>query len=114
MVAKAPSEDLAALERQAAALAAQAEAQAQAYQRATWKRFVGVFFPIPFVVVLLRLEIAAWTYFVWGALILGGGAVLYIIDTAASDRVDAAAAAADKARQALDDARARPRRATPP
>jgi hypothetical protein len=105
MAANLPDEDLAELQRQAAALEMQAEAQTQAYQRSTWIRFVGVFFPIPFIVVLLRLEIAAWTYYAWGALIIGSGAVLYMIDTAASDRVDAAVEAAEKARKAYDEAR---------
>jgi len=106
MVANLSAEDLAELQRQAAALEAQAGALTQAYQRTTWIRFVGVFFPIPFIVVLLRLEVAAWTYYVWGALIVGGGAVLYMIDTAASGRVDAAVEAAEKARKAYEAARA--------
>ena len=81
-----------------------AEAKTQAYQRATWIRFVGVFFPIPFVVVLLRLELEAWTYYVWGALIVLSGAVLYVIDTAASTRVDEAVEAAATARKAFEEA----------
>ena len=54
--------------------------------------------------VLLRLEMAAWTYYVWGALILMGGAVLYVIDTAASTRVDEAVEAAATARKAYEEA----------
>jgi hypothetical protein len=106
MAANLPDEDLADLQRQAAVLETQAEAQTQAYQRSTWIRFVGVFFPIPFIVVLLRLEIAAWTYYAWGALIIGSGAVLYMIDTAASAKADAAVEAAEKARKAYEVARA--------
>ena len=64
------AKDLSGLQQRAIALESHAEAKTQAYQRATWIRFVGVFFPIPFIVVLLRLEMAAWTYYVWGALIL--------------------------------------------
>ena len=86
------------------ALETHAEAKAQAYQRATWIRFVGVFFPIPFIVVLLRLEMAAWTYYVWGALLLLSGGVLYVIDTAASTRVDEAVEAAATARKAYEEA----------
>ena len=97
--------DLSGLQQRAVALESHAEARAQAYQRATWIRFVGVFFPIPFIVVLLRLEMAAWTYYVWGALLLVGGAVLYVIDTAASTRVDEAAEAAATARKAFEEAR---------
>lgn len=82
-------------------------AETRRYQRATWIRFVGVFFPIPFVVVLLRLDIPAWIYYVWGGLILGAGAVLYIVDTAASEKADAAVAAAREARAAYEEALAR-------
>jgi hypothetical protein len=47
---------------------------------------------------------AAWTYYVWGALILLGGAVLYVIDTAASTRVDEAVEAAATARKVYEQA----------
>jgi hypothetical protein len=98
------AQELSGLQQRAIALETHAEARTQAYQRATWVRFVGVFFPIPFVVVLLRLEMAAWTYYVWGALIVLGGAVLYVIDTAASTRVDEAVEAAATARKAFEKA----------
>jgi len=97
-------QDLSGLQQRALALETHAEARTQAYQRATWIRFVGVFFPIPFVVVLLRLEMAAWTYYVWGALIILSGGVLYVIDTAASTRVDEAVEAAATARKAFEEA----------
>ena len=97
-------ETLEVLRRRAATLRAEADALTSSYQRATWIRFVGVFFPIPFVVVLLRLEMAAWTYYVWGGLIILGGAVLYVIDTAASTRVDEAVEAAATARKAFEEA----------
>jgi hypothetical protein len=104
MVANQPTAELTSLEQRVVALETHAQVRAQAYQRATWIRFVGVFFPIPFIVVLLRLEMAAWTYYVWGALILMGGAVLYVIDTAASTRVDEAVEAAATARKAYEEA----------
>jgi hypothetical protein len=106
-IANATAGELAVLQRQATDLEARAEAEERAYQRATWIRFVGVFFPIPFVVVLLRLELDAWTYYVWGALIVLIGGVLYAVDTAASARVGRTAEAAVKARQAYEEARAR-------
>ena len=81
-----------------------AEARARAYQRSTWIRFVGVFFPVPFVVVLFRLSIDAWVYYVAGALFIVSAAVLYTIDGAASDKVDAAAKAAEKAQKAYEEA----------
>ncbi len=104
MAANASARDLSSLQQRALALENHAEARTQAYQRATWIRFVGVFFPIPFVVVLLRLEMAAWTYYVWGGLIILGGAVLYVIDTAASTRVYEAVEAAATARKAYEEA----------
>ncbi len=97
--------DLEHLQRRASALTTHAEARARAYQRSTWIRFVGVFFPVPFVVVLFRLSIDAWAYYVAGALFIVSAAVLYTIDGAASDKVDAAAKAAAKAQQAYDEAR---------
>jgi bacteriorhodopsin len=104
MVANHPAAELSDLQQRAIALESHAQARTQAYRRATWVRFVGVFFPIPFIVVLLRLEMAAWTYYVWGALILLGGAALYVIDTAASTRVDEAVEAAATARKAYEEA----------
>ena len=104
MVANHPTAELSGLQQRAIALESHAEAKTQAYQRATWIRFVGVFFPIPFIVVLLRLELEAWTYYVWGALIVLSGAVLYVIDTAASTRVDEAVEAAATARKAFEEA----------
>jgi hypothetical protein len=104
MAANTSAQDLSGLQQRAIALETHAAAEAQAYQRATWIRFVGVFFPIPFIVVLLRLEMAAWTYYVWGALIVLGGGTLYVIDTAASTRVDEAVEAAAAARKAFEEA----------
>jgi hypothetical protein len=93
------------LQRQAVALRAQAEKMTRTYNRSTWIRFVLVFFPIPFVVVLFRLDIEAWAYYVAGALIIASGAVLYTFDSAASDKTDAAVQAADKAEQTYEAAR---------
>jgi hypothetical protein len=104
MTANTSAQDLSGLQQWAIALETHAAAKTRAYQRATWIRFVGVFFPIPFIVVLLRLEMAAWTYYVWGALIVLGGGALYVIDTAASTRVDEAVEAAATARKAYEEA----------
>jgi hypothetical protein len=98
-------DDLPTLERQAADLRAQANAIERAYQRATWVRFVLVFFPVPFVLVLLRLHIDAWAYFVAGGLIILSGGILYVIDGRASAKVDAAVAAAERAQGACEAAR---------
>jgi hypothetical protein len=98
-------DDLATLERQAASLQADAHNLERAYQRATWVRFVLVFFPIPFVLVLLRLHIDAWAYCVAGGLIILFGGILYVIDGKASAKVDAASAAAEQAQRAYEAAR---------
>ncbi len=104
MTAIREKEALEDLRRRASALAAQAEALARSYQRSTWIRFVLVFFPVPFVVVLFRLNIDAWVYCVAGALFIVSAAVLYSIDGAASDKVNAAAQAAEKAEETYDNA----------
>jgi hypothetical protein len=104
MVQRPSIDALEHLQHDAFALKAQAEQATQTYNRATWIRFVLVFFPIPFIVVLLRLQIDAWVYYVAGALIIVSGAVLYMIDGAASAKVDAAVAAAEKAQRTYDEA----------
>jgi hypothetical protein len=98
-------DDLASLERQAAGLRARADDIERAYQRTTWVRFVLVFFPVPFVLVLLRLHIEAWTYYVFGGLIILFGGILYVIDGRESAKVDAAVAAAEQAERACEAAR---------
>ena len=55
MVGDRTNNDLAELGRRAVALQATAEAEAQRYNRQTWVRWLGVIFPIPFIVVLTRL-----------------------------------------------------------
>jgi hypothetical protein len=114
MITNQPAESLSDLEQQALDLEALAKTESEDYERETWLRFVGVFFPIPFVVVLLRLELDAWTYYIWGALIIGIGALLYVIDTAASTRVGRMVEAAVKARQVYEEAKARHGVPTPP
>jgi hypothetical protein len=90
-------EDTEALQRRAATLRAEADALTGAYRRSTWIRFTAVFFPVPFVVVLLRLEIEPWHYFLFGGAYIGFSALLYAWDTRSSDRCDAAERAAQAA-----------------
>lgn len=101
-----PAEKLAALQRHAAQSKVAAEKAVRAYDRNTWIRFTLVFFPMPFVLVLLRLEIDAWAYYVAGAVFIGSAAGLYALDGAAAARRDRAVEAADEAQKACDDARA--------
>ena len=93
-------EDLETLQREASALAAKARALTETYRRATWVRFTLVFFPVPFVVVLLRLQVESWTYFLYGGAYVGLSALLYVWDTRASARCDAAEQAAEAAEAA--------------
>ena len=71
-----------------------------AYRRQTWARFAAVFFPVPFTVLLLRLELEPWHYYVAGAAYLVFSAALFHYDSAQSAKVDAAVKAAEEARNA--------------
>src|SRR3954463_14340082 len=93
-----------ALRRRALALRAEAHRLTLAYQRATWIRFALVFFPVPFVVVLLRLELEPWHYVVAGGAYIVFSALLYVWDSRASTRCDAAAAEAREAERAFEQA----------
>ena len=93
-------DDVAGLRRRASSLRAEADALANRYRRATWLRFTLVFFPVPFVVVLLRLQVESWTYFLYGAAYVGLSALLYVWDSRASARCDAAERMAEAAERA--------------
>ena len=99
-----PTGDLAALKHHAAQSKAAADKAARTYDRDTWIRFTLVFFPVPFVVVLLRLQIEAWAYYVAGALFIASASGLYVLDGAAAARRDRAVKAADEAQKAYHDA----------
>jgi len=104
-MAAGPAETIDELERQAASLGARAEALTEAYNRSTWYRFTAVFFPVPFVVVLLRLQLEYWHYYIAGGAYIVFAAALYAYDGRASDRCAAAHKAAEMARLALAKAR---------
>lgn len=87
-----PADDLATLRQRAADLT-------RAYNRSTWYRFAAVFFPIPFVVVLLRLQLEAWHYTLAGALYVLFAGALYTFDSRAAARCDAAEKAVEEARR---------------
>ena len=50
--------------------------------------------------VLLRLHVESWTYFLFGAAYVGSSVLLYIWDSRASERCNAAERAAQAAEQA--------------
>jgi hypothetical protein len=97
--------DLETLHHKAAGLKAEADAAVRTYDRETWIRFVLVFFPVPFIVVLIRLQLEAWGYYVAGGLLLGSAALLFALDSAAAAKRDRAIHAAERAQQAYDQAR---------
>ena len=101
-----PTEELASLHRHAAQSKAAADKAVRAYDRNTWIRFTLVFFPVPFVLVLLRLQIEAWGYYVAGGSLVALAALLFALDRAAAARRDRAIRAAERARKACDQARA--------
>ena len=99
------AEDLAILQRRATALAAKAETLNDAYNRSTWYRFTAVFFPVPFVLVLLRLQVDYWHYYIFGSAYVLFAALLYVYDGRASDRCKSAEKEAKEAQRALEAAR---------
>jgi len=94
------------LRQRASTLRAEADALTRTYRRTTWVRFALVFIPVPFVLVLLRLQIEAWHYYLFGAAYIGLSALLYTIDGRASHKCDAAERAAEAAEKAAAVSRA--------
>lgn len=88
-----PIADIETLRHKAAALTA-------SYRRAAWVRFVLVFFPVPFVVVLVRLQLESWHYYLAGAAYLGFSLALFVIDSKAAGKCERAQKAVDEARRA--------------
>jgi hypothetical protein len=83
-----------------AELEARAAAAVRRYNRTTWIRFTITFFPVPLVVVILRLQVDAWVYYIYGAAIVALTLSMYLLDGAARDRRDTAIRAAEEARAA--------------
>jgi len=97
-------EDIETLQHQASVLSARAAALTRTYRRTTWVRFVLVFFPVPFTVLLLRFHLEGWHYIVAGGAYMVFSATLYAIDSAAARKCDAAVHAAESAEKACKDA----------
>lgn len=96
------ADSLATLQQRADAARAEAAALADTYNRRTWFRFTAVFFPIPFVLVLMRFELDYWHYYLAGGGYLVFAALLYVYDTRFSDRVKAAEKEADEAQRRVE------------
>ena len=93
--------DIADLQRQADTLSQKAEALSRSFDRATWVRFFFLFFPIPFAVLLFRLHLDAWHYYLAGGLGIGFACLLGAFDRAAMRKRDRAIEAAAEAQGAL-------------
>jgi hypothetical protein len=98
------------LQQRASALQVEASALTGTYRRQTWVRFALVFIPVPLALVLLRLQIEAWHYFLFGAAYIACSARLYVIDGRASAKCDAAEHAADEAQKQYRESLASERR----
>lgn len=98
-------EHLATLQRHVSDLRRQAEAVTQTYERTAWIRYGAIFVPIPFVVLLLRLHLQAWGYYVAGALFIAVALAMYAMDFAAVEKRDKTIQAAQRAQEAYEDAR---------
>lgn len=96
------ADSLVTLQQRADAARAQATALTDAYNRRTWFRFTAVFFPIPFVLVLMRFELDYWHYYLAGASYLLFAGLLFAYDTRFADRVKAAEKEADEAQRRVE------------
>ena len=95
-------DSLALLQQRADEAKARATALTDTYNRRTWFRFTAVFFPIPFVLVLMRFDLDYWHYYLAGGSYLLFAALLYAYDTRFSDKVKAAEKEADEARRQVE------------
>jgi membrane protein required for beta-lactamase induction len=82
------------------ALRLQADAAIAAYERTAWVKYVAVFIPVPFVVLLLRHRLDAWGYGLAGTAFVALAIGVLVLDRAAVNKRDRAVAAAERAEQA--------------
>ena len=92
------------LQRVVSDLKRKADTTTQAYERRAWITYGVIFIPIPFVVLLLRLHLEAWGYYVAGALFLAVLVVGYAMDLAAVAKRDQIIQAAERAQEAYEEA----------
>ena len=98
-------EDLESLQRHVSDLTRKADAATQSYDRTAWIRYGAIWIPIPFVLLLFRLHLQVWHYYLAGALFLAVALVLYAMDLAAVAKRDKAIQAAQRAQEAYEVAR---------
>ena len=97
-------DDLEALQSRASELKRKADVATQTYDRTTWMKYGAILIPIPFVVLLLRLHLEGWHYYVAGALFIAVAVAMYAMDLSAAARRDEAIQAAQRARTAYEEA----------
>lgn len=100
-----PGQTIETLKQHAFAGQAAARAAVRAYGRASWLRFAATFIPVPLVVVLFRLHLVAWHYYILGGAFIVIAGLMYALDSRAADRRDKALADAKAARAAYRAAR---------
>jgi hypothetical protein len=83
----------------------QARAEVRTYNRGSWIRFALMFIPVPLVVVIFRLYLEAWHYYILGGAFLFFACLLYALDDRAATRREASLKAAREARAAYQEAR---------
>lgn len=66
-----------------------------------------VFFPVPFTVLLFRLQLENWHYYLAGGAYIVFSMALYTYDGSKADKCDAAVHAAEDAAKAVGEAQAR-------
>jgi hypothetical protein len=98
-------QNLEALQRHVSDLAREADAATRMGDRTTWIGYATIFIAIPFVVVLFRLHMQAWHYWVAAALFVLGAVVTHAMELASMTKCDQAAQALECARQAYEVAR---------
>ncbi len=104
-IGTAQVEDLDPLQRHVSDLTREADAAIQTYDRTAWIRYGTIWIPIPFVVLLFKLDMQVWHYYVAGALFLAVALVMYAMDLAAVAKRDKAIQAVQRAQEAYEVAR---------
>ena len=98
-------EDLETLQRHVMDSTREADAATLAYDRIAWIRYGAIWIPIPFLLLLFKLQLQVWHYYVAGALFLIVALVMYTMDLAAVAKRDRAILAVQRAQQAYEVAR---------
>lgn len=88
------------LRRLASDLARDADEAMRAYERTAWIRYAVIFVPVPFVVLIFRLHMQAWHYYLAGGAFLAIAVAMYVLDVVAVEKRDRAIGAARRAVEA--------------